>query len=683
MSTKTHWGRNETVLWPPQLPIYTVCTAVLVLPILMMLLVGMYLNKPFLARNYTGDYIKSSAGALFKMHNSFRLILLTGGKRPARVALPGDFIPGETLMPNGKTVGVTLAPEAQAQGYTGFTRGPERKVADEPLSAWFQAAIFGGDDLLGAYGPALIETGIVTIFLLCFAFPWDFKRTKRMKYGRLLRGPVMLTPKEFNATLKGQGIGIRTEEKGAILRIPQTEEAKHIQIMGDTGAGKSTLLKQILQQISDRGEVAIVYDPAGEFTQNFFKKKRGDWILNPLDLRCPYWTPASELRNQAEARTIAASLYQSTEEKKGEFFTQTPQKIFAHLLKYRPSPEQLVEWMANEDEIDRRVAGTELASIIAKGAQQQRSGVLASLGLVADSLRLLPTKEQANNREWSATEWAEKRKGWIFLTSTEAEQEALRPLHSLWIDLLILRLLTIPKPGQKRAWLVIDELASLQRLPQFHTALTKGRKSNNPIVYGYQGKAQLEVIYGHYAEVMLSQPATKFVMKTSEPKAAKWASELLGEIEIERARETVADGRRAGKSFTLDRQIEPLVMSSEIEGLADLHTFVKLGNYVSRFAFPHISMKIIAPALIPRTVPEDKMWLDPLEPKTPPADPTPLAPPPPAPSKAPAPAAPVSPVQSQGTPHRPQASLAPKPLPEPLLIPPVTETQPDSSPDHI
>jgi conjugative relaxase-like TrwC/TraI family protein len=177
-------------------------------------------------------------------------------------------------------------------------------------------------------------------------------------------------------------------------------------------------------------------------------------------------------------------------------------------------------------------------------------------------------------------------------------------------------LLALQQPGQKRAWFVIDELASLQRLPQFHTALTKGRKSNNPIIFGYQGKAQLEVIYGHLAEVMLSQPSTKFVLKTAEPKAAKWASELIGEIEIERVRETVADGMRAGKSFMMDRQIEPLVMSSEIEGLDDLHSFVKLGNYVSRFSFPPMQMRKIAEALLPRVVPESDLWFDPLHPKT-------------------------------------------------------------------
>ena len=58
---------------------------------------------------------------------------------------------------------------------------------------------------------------------------------------------------------------------------------KHIQIMGDTGTGKSTIIKQLLQQIASRGELAIVYDPAGEFTETFYNEGRGDWILNPLD----------------------------------------------------------------------------------------------------------------------------------------------------------------------------------------------------------------------------------------------------------------------------------------------------------------------------------------------------------------------------------------------------------------
>ena len=124
--------------------------------------------------------------------------------------------------------------------------------------------------------------------------------------------------------------------------------------------------------------------------------------------------------------------------------------------------------------------------------------------------------------------------------------------------MLVLRLLSAPKPEQHPVWFVLDELASLQKLPQLHTAITENRKSRNPIVLGFQGKAQLEVMYGHLAEVMLSQPATKIFLKTGEPDAAEWVSRAIGKVEIERMKEMHYDGSRSGRNFALDRQTEPL-----------------------------------------------------------------------------------------------------------------------------
>lgn len=238
-------------------------------------------------------------------------------------------------------------------------------------------------------------------------------------------------------------------------------------------------------------------------------------------------------------------------------------------------------------------------SLIDPSASQQRSGVLGSLSLVADSFRLLPKKDDAKT-EWTAREWSKNRQGWIFITSQPAEREALRPLHSLWIDMLVLRLLSAPKPEQHPVWFVLDELASLQKLPQLHTAITENRKSRNPIVLGFQGKAQLEVIYGHLAEVMLSQPATKIFLKTTEPNAAEWVSRAIGKMEIERMKETHFDGSRAGRNFALDRQTEPLVLDSEISGLENLHAYLKHGNYVARFSFSVLDVPATKPKFIER-----------------------------------------------------------------------------------
>jgi type IV secretory pathway TraG/TraD family ATPase VirD4 len=56
------------------------------------------------------------------------------------------------------------------------------------------------------------------------------------------------------------------------------------------------------------------------------------------------------------------------------------------------------------------------------------------------------------------------------------------------------------------------------------------------------------------AELMLSQPATKIFLKTTEPKAAEWVSNAIGKVEIERMKETHFDGSRSGRNFTIDRQ---------------------------------------------------------------------------------------------------------------------------------
>jgi type IV secretory pathway TraG/TraD family ATPase VirD4 len=185
-------------------------------------------------------------------------------------------------------------------------------------------------------------------------------------------------------------------------------------------------------------------------------------------------------------------------------------------------------------------------------------------------------------------------------------------LHSLWIDWLVLRLLSAPKEHQTPVWFVLDELASLQRLPQLHTAITENRKSKNPLVLGFQGKAQLETIYGHLAEVMLSQPATKIFLKTTEPKAAEWVSNAIGKIEIERMKETHFDGTRNGRNFTIDRQVEPLVLDSEISGLEDRRAYLKLGNNVARFAFDYLDLPTVAKDFERRIVADDELDYDPL-----------------------------------------------------------------------
>ena len=223
--------------------------------------------------------------------------------------------------------------------------------------------------------------------------------------------------------------------------------------------------------------------------------------------------------------------------------------------------------------------------------------------MVADSLKLLP-KQSETKQSWATEEWARRESGWLFLTSIPRFRERLLPLMSLWLDTLVLRLMNQGDPAMRHAWFVLDELASLQKLPQLHTALTENRKSGNPLVIGFQGRSQLETRYGHEAETMLSQPATKIFLHTSEPRAAKWISETIGEVEMERMKETVNTGRffsnARSKSYQAERRVEPLVLPSEISGLPRLHALLKVDNLVVPFGFPYLTPQKLHPGFIPR-----------------------------------------------------------------------------------
>jgi hypothetical protein len=288
-----------------------------------------------------------------------------------------------------------------------------------------------------------------------------------------------------------------------------------------------------------------------------------------------------ELERPETAATIAAAFLPDKEYEKA-FFTDGPRRILAHLLKKKPQPRDILKWMADPDQMARMVKGTPLAALIDSAAPAQRAGVLSSLNMVADSLELLPEWNEADGKTFSTDEWYTERKRWVFLTSSPAYREKILPLHSVWLDLFILRMMGYCEdPKVKPVWFVIDELASLNKLPQLHTALTENRKYGNPVVLGFQGRSQMEKRYGQDAEAMLSQPATKVFLKTSEPRAAKWVSEAIGEIEVERLKESRSMGLlRSKKSFALEIATKPLVMASEISGLEPLCGFIKQENRV-------------------------------------------------------------------------------------------------------
>lgn len=79
---------------------------------------------------------------------------------------------------------------------------------------------------------------------------------------------------------------------------------------------------------------------------------------------------------------------------------------------------------------------------------------------------------------------------------------------------------------------------------------------------------------------------TRIFLKTSEPRAAKWISEAIGKIEVERLKESRSMGPLwSKKSFAMEIATKPLVMASQFAGLPALTGFIKLENHVVQARF--------------------------------------------------------------------------------------------------
>jgi type IV secretory pathway TraG/TraD family ATPase VirD4 len=570
-------------------------------------------NVSFLEKFYLRMYVKTRLADVnpipHKAVGRYQLLEAVPKKGQQRLAVPGEVDEGTDE--NGKLI-YALTDQGRADGLVRLVWHDD-SFDNKKLHAYLGHWIYQDKSVWDYIARSVYYGGAVFALLLFVTVAKDRKRTEVLRKGRRLQGPELVTVEEFNRRKQSDGIGFwveprnlweRLRRKRVSVHIPKSQEAHHMMIMGDTGAGKSSRIRELLIDISGRDEGAIVHDPALEYTPEFYRPERGDVILNPLDQRMPYWSPSAEVEHEAEAATIAASLFPDPARASNDFFVKGPRRIFAQLLRLKLPPEELVRVMSDERELDRVTKGTDLESLLYHGAGPQRGGVMGELSMVVDGLKLLPRREETS-AVWTATEWAKRRKGWVFITSTPETREALLPLISLWLDTLALRLMSRSQAGVRPVWFVLDELDTLKRLPQLHDAITQTRKTGNPVVLGFQGRSQMEARYGDLAETMLSQPATKIFLRTGEPRAAKWVSEYIGDVEREWLRVSYSEAqspneRRSKTWHTETPPARPLVIASTIQGLADQHGYIKHGNLLVKAKFSYIALPKRQPGFLLR-----------------------------------------------------------------------------------
>jgi hypothetical protein len=371
--------------------------------------------------------------------------------------------------------------------------------------------------------------------------------------------------------------------------------------VGAPGSGKSTAIRRMLRQIEQRGQTAVVLDPECEYVPEFFRPERRDLILNPLDARCPTWSPWWELTPGSEAmdaEALAAALIPDPSDVFSQsgadfFFRQSARTLIVSLLQgvksHEPGdiPKLLVLPRAKLREALR---GTPAEALIDPGAHEQGAGIVATAFNATNPFRYLAGDVE---QSWSALEWAQSRVGWLFLTSTEDSREAALPLQSVWLDCIVRRLMA-EQERRGPVWIIADELPVLKRQSQLETLVVRGRKRGLCAVLGLQAITQLRAIYGHEQTATLAAaPATKLILRTGEAETARWSSAQIGEREISRTQvgtNTALREQRDTFSVHPQRLIESAVLGSEIQMLQPFEGYLCItGHHRARVTIPYLA----------------------------------------------------------------------------------------------
>ena len=438
---------------------------------------------------------------------------------------------------------------------------------------------------------------------------------------------------------EGPGLAL---EIGRFARALISEELLpyHLNLFGGTGRGKSTLIRNIILLIRARNETFVVHDPKREFYREFYRPGI-DWAIDPRLEECPYWAMEDEAADEPEATPWASSFFPE-HPRSQPFFVRKPRAIFAYLMsRYSAHNEanepatcaRLGAWLSGgESEILKRVKGTEHYRSLNRGGSttveisDMSQSLFTTLGEIAKVLRMMPASPEGRRR-FSLREWKKNRQGCIFLCSEPETQEAIMPLHTAIADMAILHTQAeVHDRDVPRVWMVLDEAATMGRIGQLESGMTKQRASGNPIVLGFHDLPQLEQRYGEKgAQTITAQAYTNIIVGTGSDKEAAHIEKMIGHEEIDRVTENrpwhlmlFNKGHRA-RSVTNQITTTAPVTAAEIQALPRFHGYMLQEGRVLRFKIRRPKEKgvLIEPVL--RIIPPLIFREDPAE-SLPPAD---------------------------------------------------------------
>lgn len=422
------------------------------------------------------------------------------------------------------------------------------------------------------------------------------------------REPAAVLKLPFDARKAG---GIHHPYTIAGIPYPHRTEQSHTMLIGTTGSGKTTELRSIVAQMRARKDTAVIFDLTGAYVEAFYDPTR-DTILNPMDARCPAWSIFNDCTTHSEFTAAAAALIPSDGGSAEPFWAMAARTLFIEMcvrLQERGEATNLALstnlMTADLKRVHRYLTDTIADPLTAPEAARMAESIRAVFNTNAQVLRFLPTEGEAFSiRDWITRD---KQPGSIlFITSNYLDMPMNKALLTLWMDLAINRLMTLPRTRSLRTWFMFDELGALHRLPAIENGLQTARAFGGAMILGLHSFQKLIEVYGEQgARNLASLARTKLMLATADLDTAEECARYIGNREVRQMDEAYSYGysnTRDASTLTPRKQVEPLVIADDITNLPSMHGFVKFpdGFPAARILLQWKGYPAVAPGFVQR-----------------------------------------------------------------------------------
>jgi type IV conjugative transfer system coupling protein TraD len=374
----------------------------------------------------------------------------------------------------------------------------------------------------------------------------------------------------------------------ADIPYPFDLERTHGMLIGTTGTGKTTILLRMIEQARERNHRCVIFDLTGVFVQHFYEPGR-DFILNPIDNRCPRWSVFADCHNILDFSSAAAALFPSGHDGGDPFWTMSARTLFIEMCmqlhqRGERSNAALIHHLmyAKLKDLNKAMKGTIADPLTSTDSARMAESIRAVVNTQAQILRYLPDIGEEHPEEFSIRKWvADDRKDGsiLFVTSNHTHLNVTKPLLSLWMDMAVNAVLETERNAGLKIWFLFDEVHALQRLPALENGLQTARAYGGAFLLGIHSFERLCETYGKEGGTNLAALArTKVILTAADTTTAEFCSAQIGNREVREVDEAYSIGAamsRDAATITPRTEVKPLILPDDIMNFPSLHGIIK------------------------------------------------------------------------------------------------------------